>query len=202
MWRTGTLLLALLAIVAVEVDASQETAVDDGPNHVSRTGKAGIYSATKSVLAEIARELVARTATNSQILSLNLTNLLILVVLKALLFGAGLFSFGMLKGGRSAEVPQSPYPTFNESELLLLLSYLVGDADHKYGCLHRVACEEPHQASQYVAGAGMLIKGAKVFSKVIPYNPRYETIVADVKKAAEYGLNGGICEQRYSCSKS
>ncbi|PNF27466.1 hypothetical protein B7P43_G08986, partial [Cryptotermes secundus] len=111
------------------------------------------------------------------VLSLNLTNLFILLVLKALLFGAGLFSFGFLKNGggstgygRSTDEEnltpdQRANPFITESELLLLLTYLMGDANNEYDCLHRVACEEPKKALEYITAAKMLIKGARIFNK-------------------------------------
>ena len=112
-----------------------------------------------------------------QVLSLNLTNLFILLVLKALLFGAGLFSFGFLKQGGGASgygrssdednlIPDPrSNPLITEPEILLLLSYLMGDANSDYDCLHRVACEEPKKAREYVTAAKLLIKGAKMFNK-------------------------------------
>jgi hypothetical protein len=97
------------------------------------------------------------------------------LVLKALLFGAGLFSFGFLKNGggssgygRSSDDKLNPDPPANpfitESELLLLLTYLMGDANNDYDCLHRVACEEPQKAREYIAAAKVLIKGARIFN--------------------------------------
>ena len=41
-----------------------------------------------------AMDFMARASSTSEVLTLNLTNLLILLVLKALIFGFGLFSFG------------------------------------------------------------------------------------------------------------
>ena len=42
-------------------------------------------------LVENAMQLLARASSTSEVLTLNLTNLLILLVLKALIFGFGLF---------------------------------------------------------------------------------------------------------------
>nr|CAD7574708.1 unnamed protein product [Timema californicum] len=186
---------------AEEVSSSNQVESDDRDG---RVGPAG-------VLAEIAKEMVTRSATNSQVLSLNLTNLLILLILKALLFGAGLFSFGFLKnggpGGRSADTEplfSDPRvsPPFTESELLLALSFLMGDPTQEYDCLYRVACEEPSKAKEYLLGAKMMIKGAKLFNSVIPYDTKYEPIVATLQKAVEHGASGGNCLQRYSCDSA
>ena len=50
-----------------------------------------------------AMEFMARASSTSEVLTLNLTNLLILLVLKALIFGFGLFSVG--GAGRSLDGP-------------------------------------------------------------------------------------------------
>jgi hypothetical protein len=100
-----------------------------------------------------------------------------LLVLKALLFGAGLFSFGFLKNGGTSSsgygrssvennLISDPWanPLVTESELLLLFTYLMGDANNDYDCLNRVACEEPKKAHEYITAAKMLIKGARIFN--------------------------------------
>ena len=84
-----------------------------------------------------AMELLARASSTSEVLTLNLTNLLILIVLKALIFGFGLFSFGGT--GRSSE--QS---LFNDSDLeggSCFLMYTAG-VDAKLDCIKKVACED------------------------------------------------------------
>ncbi|XP_069686120.1 uncharacterized protein [Periplaneta americana] len=204
--------LATFAAAAISNDTPAQDIANSYNTSEERTGKmTGLKPA--NVLADIAREMVMRSTTNSQVLSLNLTNLFILLVLKALLFGAGLFSFGFLKhgGGTSGSYGRSsdddnliPDPRANplitESELLLLLTYLMGDANNDYNCLHRVACEEPKKAREYVTAAKMLIKGARIFNTVVPYNPKYEGIVAKLQEAVDYGISGEQCEVRYKCS--
>merc|ERR1711872_198327 len=57
-------------------------------------------------------EFIARASSTSEVLTLNLTNLLILLVLKALIFGFGLFSVGGVGGvGRSADEVAEPFIT-------------------------------------------------------------------------------------------
>lgn len=62
---------------------------------------------------------------SSQVVSLNLTNLLVLVLLKALIFAAGSIGAGTWKGGyaRSADGEEK---LVSDEELLLFLSYLTG----------------------------------------------------------------------------
>lgn len=61
----------------------------------------------------------------SQVVSLNLTNLLVLVLLKALIFAAGSLGAGTWKGGygRSADGQEE---LLTEDEILMYLSYLTG----------------------------------------------------------------------------
>ncbi|GLH15853.1 Uncharacterized protein GBIM_20266 [Gryllus bimaculatus] len=178
-WRAVAAALVLLAALgaATAAEAEAGNAVDGEDGGGGREPKAASLGALgRSVLTQLARQLV---------LSLNLTNLLILLVLKALLFGAGMFSFGLLnhKGGvhatgRSADggdggAAPSYLPTLTESELLLALSFLAGDAAASkagagagagaaYTCLHRVACEKPADARQYAGAANILLKGARM----------------------------------------
>ncbi|KAK7789569.1 hypothetical protein R5R35_011733 [Gryllus longicercus] len=229
-WRAVAAALVLLAALgaarAAEAEAASGNAVDGEDGGGGREPKAASLGALgRSVLTQLARQLVSNYETNSQVLSLNLTNLLILLVLKALLFGAGMFSFGLLnhKGGvhatgRSADggdggAAPTYLPTLTESELLLALSFLAGDAAASkagagagagaaYACLHRVACEKPADARQYAGAANILLKGARMLHSVVPYNPKYEKIVGDLQKAVDFGANGGACAERFPCAKS
>merc|ERR1712008_328883 len=65
--------------------------------------KKNTYKNTMSAtpLVELTSELLARASSTSEVLTLNLTNLLILIVLKAIIFGFGLFSVG--SSARSSE---------------------------------------------------------------------------------------------------
>lgn len=75
----------------------QEISNEDG-----RSGRAGWFDSTQKMIAgpagqmfvHFAKEMINRSAGNSQVLSLNLTNLFILVLLKALIFGAGIIGAG------------------------------------------------------------------------------------------------------------
>jgi hypothetical protein len=101
-----------------------------------------------------------------QVLSLNLTNLVLLVVLKGLLLGAAMLGAGHLGArGRSLEGEPEDEGLISRAELLLLSSYLLGDATTEYGCLFRVACQEPKKTNQYIAAADILIKSAKMFQE-------------------------------------
>lgn len=107
-----------------------------------------------------------------QVLSLNLTNLVILLVLKAIIFGAGHMGVGWAaKSSRGDH--GGPAPLVSEQEALLLLGFLMGGAQgggqrgvqgspRDYECLNRVACQEPDAANGYARAGLLLSKGAKL----------------------------------------
>ena len=100
-----------------------------------------------------AMEFMARASSTSEVLTLNLTNLLILLVLKALIFGFGLFSVG--GAGRSLDGP-----SVSQSELtggMCFLMYTSGD-EAKFDCMQRTVCEDPYLASDYLTAAKMWYK--------------------------------------------
>merc|ERR1719323_2284575 len=94
-------------------------------------------------LVEIASEFLARASSTSEVLTLNLTNLLIL--LKALIFGFGLFSVG--SSARSAE-DSTALTQANLSGGMCFIMYTAGSED-KLSCIQRTACEDPKTASEY-----------------------------------------------------
>ncbi|CAL1676440.1 unnamed protein product [Lasius platythorax] len=143
-----------------------------------------------SMLAEIAKELMQRSTTSSQVLNLNLSNLLLLLVLKAVVFGAGYIGQHGYKG-RELEDEN----IVSEGELALALGYLIGDT-----CLYRAACEEPHIAREYLGAAEMLLQTMKLMPQNLPAESNYEKMIAEFRKAIEYG-NIEQCPPEYSCKK-
>lgn len=134
-------------------------------------------------------EMVARASSTSEVLTLNLTNLLILLVLKAIIFGFGLFTVG--GAGRSAD--SSPMVT--ESDLtggMCFLMYTSG-AEEKLECLKRTACEDPYLAADYSTAAKMWYNMHKLMKSVVPFKAKYETIMNAVQEAAEFGKTGSEC---------
>jgi len=165
---------------------------------------------TKAII-QIAKAL-ARSHSTSEVLTLNLTNLLILIVLKAIIFGIGLFYFGgvTFKGGhggwgekRSLDTAdeKSSKPLMTQGEMTLMLTYLLGAANDNYECMNRVACEDPSKAKPYLQASKMVVKGAKLAKKYVSYNPKYEEIVHGLQDAIEFAGKGGDCRQRYTCSE-
>ena len=122
---------------------------------------AGASAEQKMPVVQQAMEFLARTSeartTTSEVLTLNLTNLLILLVLKALIFGFGLFSVGGT--GRSAEgVAVTPADMTGGMCFMMFMS----GADEKLSCIERTACEDPYLATDYLTAAKMVYKGYKI----------------------------------------
>nr|XP_034183984.1 uncharacterized protein LOC117606079 [Osmia lignaria] len=143
-----------------------------------------------SMLMEIAKELVQRSSTSSQVLNLNLSNLLLLLVLKAVVFSAGYLGHHGYKG---RELEQEN--VVSEGEVALALGYLIGDK-----CLYRAACEEPRVAKEYLEAAEMILETMKLLPQGPPIEGKYEQTMADFRKAIEYG-NKNICPPEYTCKK-
>ncbi|KAJ8950990.1 hypothetical protein NQ318_006374 [Aromia moschata] len=153
----------------------------------------------KSMLASLASNFVSRGfvstgSGSSQVISLNLTNLLVLVLLKALIFAAGSLGAGTWKGGYARSM-DGEEKFLTDEEILMFLSYLTGSP----GCLQNISCQQPQQAKKYTAAGEMLLKLAKMFS--IDADMNYEYIILEMDQAANVGLAGGTCE-RFECSSN
>ncbi|XP_076621137.1 uncharacterized protein LOC143341801 [Colletes latitarsis] len=143
-----------------------------------------------SILMEIAKELVQRSSSSSQVLNLNLSNLLLLLVLKAVVFGAGYLGH---HGHKGRELEEENIVT--EGEIALALGYLMGDT-----CLYRAACEEPHVAKEYMGAAEMVIETMKLLPRSPSVDGKYEKTMTELRKAIEHGITDG-CPPEYTCKK-
>merc|ERR1719213_386826 len=127
--------------------------------------------------------MLARASSTSEVLTLNLINLLILLVLKALIFGFGLFSVGGT--GRSAE--ESVVTPADMTGGMCFMMFMSG-AEEKLSCIERTACEDPYLATDYLTAAKMIYKryGMHIADK-------YATVMNSVNDALEYGKSGAEC---------
>lgn len=144
----------------------------------------------------MSRGFVSTETGSSQVVSLNLTNLLVLVLLKALIFAAGSLGANTWKGGLGRSNEDNEILT--EDEILLYLTYLTG-APGDNGCLQSVSCRQPSQAKKYTTAGEVLLKT----SKMLALNPDvgYAQILQEVEQAADIGLAGGDCS-RFVCGLS
>nr|XP_049700456.1 uncharacterized protein LOC110379801 isoform X1 [Helicoverpa armigera] len=193
----------------------------DYGNDTAQYGRASFMDAAGSflsgtggqVVTSIARDFIARSTGSSQVgfdcasqvLSLNLTNLVILIVLKALILAAGFFGAGAWKGGhhdygRSLDDNKNA-SYITEDEILLYLSYLAGQQKKDYGCLYLLSCQKPQQAGLYSSGAELLLQGAKIVQGDSVDLEPYAEVSMGIKQAAEWGEGGMNCETRYKCGQ-
>jgi hypothetical protein len=155
----------------------------------------------QSQLLKTAYEFMARASSTSEVLTLNLTNLAILIALKILFFGFGIFGFFATQGGqgggilgRSAE--DAPATSIKQSELtggMCFIMFTSGETD-KLSCVQRTACEDPATAINYLTAAKMWMKMHKLM-KVVPFNDSYFNIMNAVEDAADHATNGGDCSK-------
>merc|ERR1712018_407573 len=137
-------------------------------------------------LVELTSELLARASSTSEVLTLNLTNLLILIVLKALIFGFGLFSVG--SSARSAD--ETALTQSDLSGGMFFIMYTSG-AEEKLSCIQRTACEDPKTASEYHTAAKTVYKLHKMLG--MDFNPKYEVVLNALEDAKSHSLRGGDC---------
>merc|ERR1712242_403478 len=118
-------------------------------------------------LVDIAMEALARASSTSEVLTLNLT---ILIVLKAIIFGFGLFSVGSSNQARSSE--ETALTQSDMAGGMCFIMYTSG-SEEKLTCLQRTACEDPKTASEYSTAAKMVYKLHKMLG--LNFSPKYET---------------------------
>merc|ERR1711868_360166 len=130
-------------------------------------------------LLATALEVVSRASTSSEVLSLNLTNLIILIALKVAIIVFGLVSGGGVTG-RSNEEQTAVTPSDLTGGMCFLL-YTSGDED-KLSCMARAACESPVAADNYLAAAKMWYKMHKLI-QAVPFNTKYTAIMETIYSA-------------------
>merc|ERR1711976_45327 len=129
-------------------------------------------AAEEAPLLATALEVMSRASTSSEVLSLNLTNLIILIALKI-----AIVVFGLVRGGvtgRSDDQPTSVSQTDLTGGMCFLL-YTGGD-ESKLSCIARAACESPSEADNYLSAAKLWYKMSKLI-KAVPFNTRYTNIM-------------------------
>ncbi|XP_072383824.1 uncharacterized protein [Diabrotica undecimpunctata] len=147
----------------------------------------------RSILTSLASNFMSRgfittgtAAGSSQIVSLNVTNLLVLLLVKALIFAAGSLGAGGFKGGEYARTVEDE-KFLTDDEILMYLSFLTGSS----GCLQNIACQQPLKAKKYAAAGDLLLKFSKMFS--LTRDLEYDMVVQELEQASNVGLAGGSC---------
>lgn len=150
------------------------------------------------MLAKLATNIMSRGYTTpgtsaSQVVSLNITNLLVLILLKALIFAAGSIGAGAFKGGHSRSASDDQIIT--DEEFLMYLSYLTGSPGDN-GCLQNIACQKPEEAKRYLLAGDVILKTARTMS--VKPDESYFYVLQELEEAIRYGMRNGDCN-RYVC---
>merc|ERR1719297_349140 len=136
---------------------------------------------------QTALEVVSRASSSSEVLSLNLTNLIILLALKVAIVAFGLFSGGATgRSGADYELSQADL-----TGGMCFLLYTGGD-EEKLSCMARAACDSPVAADNYLAAAKLWYKMHKLI-QAVPFNTKYTAIMETIYDASEHAKKGGEC---------
>merc|ERR1712154_619870 len=153
---------------------------------------AAVISAEDNVpLIKTAMDVLARATSSSQVLSFNLTGVIILIVLKI-----AVIAYTMLQGGVTGRSGLTSGPSYTPADLtggMCFLLYTNGD-EEKLNCLSRAVCESPEVGSDYLAAAKLWYKMHKIISAV-PYSEKYTKVVQALKAANTIGQQGEDCSQ-------
>ncbi|KAH0554011.1 uncharacterized protein LOC123263891 [Cotesia glomerata] len=145
---------------------------------------------SNSVLVEVAKELVERSKNTNQVLNLNLSNLILLLMLKTMVIGTKYLENNDYKNRELEEEN-----IVSEEEIALALGYLIGDT-----CLYRAACEVPRTARNYLHAIDMITQTLSLMPPTLRPDNDYEKTISDFRKAIEYG-ELKQCPPEYSCKK-
>jgi len=142
-----------------------------------------------SPLVSTAMEFLARASSTSEVLTLNITNLIILLIAKAIIIGFGIFAGGIGGQARSAD-RSSPLSKSDLTGGMCFMMYTSGE-DSKLSCIQRTACDDPKTAAEYVTAAKMWYKVHKLLN--VPFDTKYETVLNALEDAKTHAVNGGDC---------
>ncbi|KAG4079246.1 hypothetical protein HA402_006969 [Bradysia odoriphaga] len=162
------------------------------------TAKDALSGPAGQMVVHFAKEMISRSAGNSQILSLNLTNLLILVFLKALIFSAGLIGAGNWSQYARARRDDVSF-TIKPDEPQLFLGFLAAEGSGDDTCLHHAACSSTQLATEYVKAAKAIIKTAEMLDAELVNNLRYRELIQKTERAIADGMAGAPCDIIYHC---
>ncbi|BFF90930.1 uncharacterized protein DMAD_09346 [Drosophila madeirensis] len=157
------------------------------------------------VVIQMAKELLHRSAGNSQVLSLNLTNLLIIILLKVLIFSAGILGAGHWSGyghgyGRSNGRSDNAYGMGLESgDDYMIMGFLAAQGAGRDECLYAAACACPNAAYEYAKAGRALLGAIEVFEGAPAGKPRYNDLIVLMERAAYDGYRGVACNTTQTC---
>jgi len=142
-----------------------------------------------SPLVSTAMEFLARASSTSEVLTLNIVNLIILLIAKAIIIGAGIAAGAVAGQARSSDISSA----ITKSDLtggMCFMMYTSGE-ESKLSCIQRTACTDPKTAAEYVTAAKMWYKVHKLLN--VPFDAKYEKVLNALEDAKDHALNGGDC---------
>jgi len=150
-----------------------------------------------------AMEVASRATTSSEVISLNLTNLLVLLALKVAIIVIGLMT-GVIGGTSAASSTASARAeTFGESMMnmddnemtggMCFLLYTGGD-ESKLDCMARFACESDEVAKKLLDAGKMWYKMHKIINTV-PFHEKYMDIMDKVSEGIKNKKAGKSCKK-------
>ncbi|XP_054734058.1 uncharacterized protein LOC129241642 [Anastrepha obliqua] len=193
------------AVFAYEVDRNNSLSeVIERPSGWLQAAQDMIASPAGHVVTQVAKELINRSTGNSQVLSLNLTNLLIIILLKILIFAAGMLGAGHWNGygygyGHARSAEEDINFGLSDGEDYLITGFLAAQGIGLDDCLYAAACASPNVAYEYAKAAKALIEGIEKYEGNAFNNPRYNDLIGLLEKAAYDGYRGLPCNRSSKC---
>merc|ERR1712004_10239 len=150
-------------------------------NAMSRAGIAAIAGSAMVAAAmaesidapflQTALEVVSRASSSSEVLSLNLTNLVILLALKVAIVAFGLFSGGATGRSSLGSLTEGADMSLSQNDMTggMCFLLLTGGDEEKLSCVQRAACESPVSAGNYLQAAKMWYKMHKIIKASYKY---------------------------------
>ena len=149
-------------------------------------------SAEEIPLVANALQALARASGTSEVLTLNITNLIILLIIKAIIIGFGIFAGQNNNNNQRSYDEATSVTTTDLNGGLCFMMYTSGATD-KLNCIKRSACEDPKTAKDYLTGAKMWMKIHQLMD-FVPFDANYYDIMTHVQEAAEHAAKGGDCQ--------
>ncbi|XP_042224596.1 uncharacterized protein LOC121868263 isoform X1 [Homarus americanus] len=82
----------------------------------------------------------------------------------------------------------------DQQDVLLLLSWLLGEASNDKSCLERLVCLTPTKSSRYISVSSMVFNVAKYMRRWVPYSQRFQDQLHHLNDVTQDGYS-------YTCEK-
>ncbi|CAD7091832.1 unnamed protein product [Hermetia illucens] len=191
------LLLALLNFGSGQENINEVIASGPKPMNWMKSAQNILAGPAGQMMVQFAKELISRSSGSSQILSLNLGNFFVLLILKALIFAVSMIGAG--NWNHYARRMDAEETIFSAGEPSLLIGYLAAQGSGRDGCLHKAACKAPRVAFEYSKAGKALLDGIEMFQGNISDKARYQNLINLVEKSAFDGYKGAPCDLIYRC---